>query len=328
MKFEFSAGAVVYREDERRGLLFLLLLKPNKEYDIPKGHIEKGESAEIAARREIKEESGLEPRFLPFFSVSTKYFFYSKKQKILKGVKIFIGKADTDKVKISEEHIAYEWLSYEDAIGKLKFKNMKEIFAEVLEYINRYDEMRRLDEEYSKLPGKHVRWDLSRRHVPGEGPLNAVVMCVGQAPGRNEDEQLRPFIGRSGQLLGTALAKAHMKRENIYITNIVPFFPPENRMPTDEEVGLCVPFLRRQIELVKPKFIIMWGSLSNKVLAGVTSVEKEHGRIVEKYGITYMTTFHPAAGLRFKRIHLLILEDVRRFGQAIKAEGKAEKQAI
>lgn len=320
MKFEFSAGAIIYREDEKKGLLFLLLLKPNREYDIAKGHIEKGESAEVAAKREIREETGLEPEFLPYFSTSIKYFFSSRKQRVLKRVRIFIAKSGTEKVEISEEHIGYEWLSYQDVIRKIKFKDMRKLFEVAFDYINRYNEMQRINEEYSKLPEKDPKWGLSRRLVPGEGPLNAKVMCLGQAPGKNEDEQLRPFIGRSGQLLSMAIKNAKMKREEIYITSVVEFFPPENRMPTDEEIEFCVPFLMRQIGVIKPRFIIMLGSLSNRIVAGVLSVEKSHGRMVEREGIVYMTTFHPAAGLRFKRIHELILQDMKKFSDVIKAE--------
>lgn len=319
MRFEFSAGAVIYREDEKKGLVFLLLLKPNKEYDIPKGHIEAGESSEVAAKREIMEESGLDIAFLPGFHADTKYFFYSKRQRIFKRLRVFVGRSHSPDVKISEEHIGYEWLTYEEAVRKIKFKNMRKVFADALDYIKRYDEMQKINQEYSRLPDKCRKWDLSRRLVPGEGPLNAKIICLGQAPGRQEDEQLRPFVGRSGQLLSSALSRARIRRENVYITSVVQFFPPENRMPTDEEVGLCLPFLMRQIEVIRPSFIIMLGSLSNRVLAGVESVEAEHGKIEEKEGITYMTTFHPAAGLRFRRIHQLLLDDLRKFGIRIKS---------
>ena len=320
MRFEFSAGAIIYREDAVEGLRFLLLLKPNREYDIPKGHIEKGESAEAAARREILEESGLEVYFLPGFRDDNKYFFYRGRQRVSKSVGIFVGRSDTLDVRISEEHIGYEWLAYDDAVRKIKFRNMRALFAKALDYIRRYGEMAGLNREYARLPGSVKGWGLSARLVPGEGPLNARVMAVGQAPGRQEDETLRPFIGRSGQLLGSALSAARIRRDKVYITSVVQFFPPENRMPTDEEVELCLPFLRRQMGIVRPQFIIMLGSLSNRVLVGVESVEKEHGRIVEIGGVRYMTTFHPAAGLRFKRIHQLILEDLRRFGTVIRSE--------
>ena len=124
MIFEFSAGAIIYRSSGN-GLLFLLLLKENNEYDIPKGHIEKGESAEEAAIREIKEESGLDVRLMPYFSRSTRYFFYKGKEKIAKSLRVFIAKAETEKMRISYEHKGYEWCSYESILIMLKKKSIR-----------------------------------------------------------------------------------------------------------------------------------------------------------------------------------------------------------
>lgn len=325
MKLEFSAGAVVYREDPKRGLLFLLLLKDNDEYDIPKGHIEAGESAAVAAKREIKEESGLVVNFVPGFSTGTRYFFYNGKEKVFKRLRIFLAKSETEKVTISEEHKDYGWFDYDETLKKIKFKDLRKVFTDAFDYIGRGKEMGEINKEYAELPASQRKWELSHKLVPGEGPLNAKVMIIGQAPGRFEDERLRPFIGRSGMLLSEALSKARLRRENVYITSVVQFFPPKNRMPTDEEVKLCLPFLKRQIDLIKPKFIITLGSLSSWILVGVESVEQDHGKMVEKDGITYMVTFHPAAALRFKRVHDIMLGDLKKFGAVIKG-AKKEKE--
>ncbi len=319
MNFEFSAGAVIYRKAGGGSLNFLLLVKKNGEYDIPKGHLEKGENQEQAALREIMEETGLRVSFTPGFSTDTKYLFYKRRQKILKRLRIFLAESASGEIKTSEEHRGYRWMGYDQVLRGIKFENMRSVFRDAREYIRKAEEMGLINKEYGRLCGLGGAWDLSRRLVPGEGPLNARVMLVGQAPGRLEDERLRPFIGRSGKLLGDAMAQAGMVREMCYITSVVQFFPPENRMPTDSEVELCLPFLRRQIALVRPDFIITLGSLSGKVLLGVRSVEEEHGRIIEKEGRTYMVTFHPAAALRFRRVHEILLKDLRDFGSVIEA---------
>lgn len=296
--FQFSAGAIVYRK-EKGEVRFLLLRRHNGDYDLPKGHIEKGETAEIAARREIREESGLSPDFLPFYKTTTKYFFHEKGKQILKSLKLFIAKTDEYYVKVSYEHISYEWASFDQAVRMLKHKNYARILADVREYIGKWEAMQALNEEYARLPASQKGWDLSRKLVPGEGRLDAKLMLVGQAPGDNEDRLGRPFIGRSGRLLDSILRKARIRREDVYITSTVQFFPPKNRLPSSDEVRLCRGFLKRQIEIVKPRYILLLGNLASKELAGMGTVEVNHGKTVVKDGITYMTTYHPAAALRF-----------------------------
>lgn len=319
MIFEFSSGAVIYRKDHQGKVLFLLLEKPNSEYDLPKGHIEEGESSSAAAKREIMEETGLSVEFIPGFSVITKYFFYRKKSKVLKKNRIFLAEVNSPKVTISAEHKAYIWMTLEEIKSRIKYKNTVLLFGAAASYINRKTLMDELNKEYMRLPEQASQWALSKRLVPGEGPLNSKVMIIGQAPGRNEDDLLRPFIGRSGQLLSSMLHKAGIKRSDSYITSVVQFFPPENRMPSDNEIKECLPFLMRQIYIIKPNFIITLGSLSGSELLGIKSIEKEHGSITRKDGITYMATYHPAAALRFKRILGIMSEDFKKFGTEINA---------
>ena len=325
MSFEFSAGAVIYRRKEGRPV-FLLLVKKGGEYDIAKGHIEKGETAKAAAEREIMEEAGIAVSFKEGFANDIRYFFYRKKNRVFKKVRIFLAEAGSEKVKISEEHIGYEWADYDAAVQKIKFKEMRRVFAKAAAYIDKIARMENLNRRYSSLPSENRNWELSSRLVPGEGPLDAQVMLVGQAPGRNEDEQLRPFIGRSGLLLDEALKKAGIRRERCYVTSVVQFFPPENRMPRDEEVGLCRPLLMEQIEIVNPRWIISLGSLSSSVLAGVEKISEAHGQFVSMGTREIMPTFHPAAALRFKRIRSLFEEDLcgfaARTGQTKRKAGK------
>ncbi len=322
MSFEFSAGAIIYRIEEGRPV-FLLLVKDGGEYDIAKGHIEKGETAKMAAEREIMEEAGIRVLFKEGFAKDIRYFFYRKKNRVFKKVKVFLAEADSKNVKISDEHVGYEWADYESVSQKIKFKDMKRVFALAAGYIEKIGLMDDLNRKYGKLPSENGNWGLSSRLVPGEGPLDAKIMLVGQAPGKNEDEKLRPFIGRSGLLLSEALKKAGIRRERCYVTSVVQFFPPKNRMPTEEEVGLCAPFLMQQIEIVNPRWIIALGSLSSSVLAGVEKISEAHGRFVLRGGNKVMPTFHPAAALRFKRIKGLFEEDLSEFAART---GRAENQ--
>ncbi len=295
---------------------FLLLKKTNGEYDFAKGHFEEGEDDETTARREILEETGLEPEFLPFFYTDVKYFLKSKGKKTLKTVRYFIAKSKTKNVSISKEHSGYFWLTERELFNKVIYKNTKEILNEVFEYVKKFEAINKINEKYSRLPG-NKGWMLSKRFVPGAGPVNANIMIIGQAPGRQEDEMLLPFVGRSGILLNEKIRRLEIERKYIYITSCVQFFPPKNRMPTDDEIEMCKPFLSAQIEIIKPKFIILLGSLSAKVNLNIEKVSEMHGHIIEKNNIVYLITFHPAAGLRFKRIKEIMDNDFDIFRKCI-----------
>lgn len=308
---EYSAGAFVYIKKAGK-VRFLLLEKDNGEYDMPKGHIENGESSRQAAMREIKEETGIDAQFEAFFSKSTAYFFFKSGARIAKQVRFFLCRVESEKVEISKEHKGYEWCDYDAALGKLKHKNLKELLGAAMDYISRIDAMEMINKEYRDLPKRDAKWDLSVRLVPGEGRLDAKLMIIGQAPGANEDEQLRPFVGRSGQLLDSLLRRVRINRKNTYITSVVQFFPPQNRLPSRSEVALCKPFLEKQMQIVKPRYVIALGNLSSETLLGIGEVEKNHGRLIERDDVTYLITFHPAAALRFKDNYGLMLADFRK----------------
>lgn len=135
--------------------------------------------------------------------------------------------------------------------------------------------------------------------VFGEGNSSARLMLVGEGPGADEDRLGRPFIGRAGQLLNRILEAAEIKREDIYITNVVKCRPPSNRLPLQPEVDACNPYLRAQIELIKPEMILCLGALATRTLydknAAITRVR---GQWKEIDGIRTLATFHPAALLR------------------------------
>jgi DNA polymerase len=136
--------------------------------------------------------------------------------------------------------------------------------------------------------------------VFGEGQFNAGIMCVGEGPGRDEDIQGRPFVGRSGQLLDKILAACGFSRNNqVFIGNIVKCRPPENRAPLPEERNACLPYLMKQIEVINPKIIILLGATAlNGLVDPKLKITKVRGNWIEWNGRLAMPTFHPAALLR------------------------------
>ena len=197
------------------------------------------------------------------------------------------------------------------------FENQRRLLKEANDYIDRKEAMERLNRGYRKLPAKSSVWGLSRNFVAGEGPLDAKVVIVGQAPGRNEDSTGRPFIGISGQLLGRLLKKAGLEREQVYITSVVQFFPPKNRAPSDSEVEACRRFLYRQLDIVKPKLVVVVGAVALRELLNMKGIMKVRGRLIRKDRY-YFITLHPAAAIRIKRNMPLIEGDFRKLKYALK----------
>ena len=318
MKFVYDGGAIVYTY-RRRTRLFLFLKNPDGWLDIPKGHVEKGETSEQAAVRETFEEAGLEVELDRFFRHASNYWYKEKGETVRKTLVTFLTRvAAGTRVKISEEHAGYEWLGFEDAMERISFADLKELLAVADDYISRKEEMDRLNGEYRGLPGRTKGWGLSMRYVPGEGPLNAKVMFVGQAPGRFEDAGGRPFIGTSGKLLDMLMGKAGLRRSQVYITSVVQFFPPGNRMPDEDEVATCRRFLIRQIGIVKPKVVVLLGSLAAMELCGEKEVMKKHGSLVEG-AYTYFITLHPAAAVRMKKRLPIVESDFKKLREIVKA---------
>lgn len=140
--------------------------------------------------------------------------------------------------------------------------------------------------------------------VLGSGNPQAQILIVGEAPGADEDRLGLPFVGRSGHLLDKMLAAIGVNRESVYITNILPWRPPGNRTPTDGEVAVCLPFLKRQIELIKPQvLLLLGGSAANAVLDNAEPISKMRGKwyeykLPDKTVVQALASFHPAFLLR------------------------------
>lgn len=137
--------------------------------------------------------------------------------------------------------------------------------------------------------------------VPGEGNIECDIFFVGEACGREEDEQGRPFVGKSGKLLNIWIEKElGIKRSDVYIANIGKCRPPNNRAPSPEEIECCLPFLKRQLEIIRPKIIVTLGRIAIQSLLGDNSIKitQERGMWKVFDGIPVMPTYHPAFLLR------------------------------
>ncbi len=149
--------------------------------------------------------------------------------------------------------------------------------------------------------------------VFGEGNPDAKLMFIGEGPGEEEDLQGRPFVGRAGEVLTSLIKNLGLKREEVYIANVVKCRPPMNRAPKPEEQKACLVFLRKQIEIIKPQVIVTLGDVATKALlqtrSGITSVR---GRVFEYKGIKVVPTFHPAYLLRNPSRKRLTWNDVQK----------------
>ena len=137
------------------------------------------------------------------------------------------------------------------------------------------------------------------RHVPGEGSLTARLVFIGEAPGLDEDLQGRPFVGRAGQLLTKMIEAMGLRREEVYICNVLKDRPPNNRTPEPDEMAACLPFLERQLDVIQPRVICALGSIALKALLGPHMfISAARGRVHDYRGIPLVPTFHPAYLLR------------------------------
>ncbi len=156
--------------------------------------------------------------------------------------------------------------------------------------------------------------------VPGEGDLNTKIMFIGEAPGAREDATGRPFVGAAGKLLTQLIETMGIKRDDVYITNIVKCRPPGNRDPQPDEIYSCLPYLKRQINIIYPKIIVTLGRHATKTIfeiAGITfrSMSNIHGNEfkgkIDGKHITIVPTYHPAAALYNPNLRQILFNDFK-----------------
>ena len=147
--------------------------------------------------------------------------------------------------------------------------------------------------------------------VPGEGPLNAEVLLIGEAPGANEDRQGRPFVGQAGQFLSELLAAGGLRREDVYICNVLKCRPPSNRDPLPDEIAQCKDYLDEQIDIVDPLVVVTLGRYSMGRYFPQQSISRIHGSVKLIGCRYYVPMFHPAAALHQQSLRTTILDDFR-----------------
>ena len=163
--------------------------------------------------------------------------------------------------------------------------------------------------------------------VPGEGAEDADIMFIGEAPGWHEDQQGRPFVGPAGQFLEQLLTSIGLKREQVYITNVIKTRPTSNRDPLPVEIQNCRPYLDRQIEIIKPRIIVTLGRYSMAMFFPGKSISKIHGTALKRDNIIYYAMYHPAAALHQQSLRKTIEEDMRKIPSLLaEVEGVKEEK--
>jgi len=165
-----------------------------------------------------------------------------------------------------------------------------------------------------------ARCDLCKgrtKAVPGEGNSQAKILFIGEGPGFHEDKQGRPFVGPSGQLLQELLKSINLKREDVFITNVVKCRPPDNRDPLPAEIDACNDYLDRQIAAIQSKVIVTLGRHSMAKFFSGEKISAIHGRARKKDGYICIPMFHPAAALRTESYKIALREDFKKIPVAL-----------
>ncbi len=172
--------------------------------------------------------------------------------------------------------------------------------------------------------------DLSKSRtnaVPGEGPENAEIMFIGEAPGFHEDRQGRPFVGAAGKLLDELLATIGIQREQVYIANVIKCRPPQNRDPMPEELAACKPYIDQQIELIRPKVIITISRFAMTRWFPDKKISDIHGKPKKFDNLVVLPMYHPAAALHQPSLKRVLEEDFKRVPQILKEMASLKEEA-
>jgi DNA polymerase len=165
-----------------------------------------------------------------------------------------------------------------------------------------------------------------KQAVPGEGAEDARIMFIGEAPGFYEDQQGRPFVGSAGRFLDELLASIGLKRDEVYICNVLKCRPPNNRDPLPQEIKACQKWLDRQIELISPKIIVPLGRYSMVRFFPGESIGKIHGTWQKRGGVIYFAMYHPAAALHQQSLRQTIEADFRKLPQLLAQADEVEEE--
>ena len=203
-------------------------------------------------------------------------------------------------------------------VNSLEIKSNLEHDSNELSEINTLKDLQSFIENYDECELSHT----ARSTVFCDGNVDAEVMLIGEAPGNQEDIEGKPFVGKSGQLLDKILETININRTNCYISNIIPWRPPGNRNPTAEEISMCLPFIKKHIELINPKVLLLVGSISSKSILdknlGITKLRGEwHTYKDGEIEIPALPIFHPAYLLRRPNNKSYVMRDILLFKRKI-----------
>ncbi len=179
-----------------------------------------------------------------------------------------------------------------------------------------------MTDHWNKLRNPHCRdcrlWETTKWVcLIGQGPTPCDIMVVGEAPGEREEGIRKPLSGTAGKLLDRMLKEAGLNREQVYITNVVHCSPPDNRTPTKDEIQACKKYLQAEMDIVKPKYVLLLGNVALQGALGRSGVTKYRGEIFERDGVQYLPTLHPAAALRQPKYMPVIKADIIRFAKLV-----------
>lgn len=163
--------------------------------------------------------------------------------------------------------------------------------------------------------------------VPGEGSETATIMFIGEGPGFHEDRLGRPFVGAAGKFLEELLSRIELKREDVYIANVVKCRPPGNRDPQPEEIEACSPYLDKQIQIIRPRLVATLGRFSMQRYFSGASISRIHGQPKRVGNVIYYPMFHPAAALHQPRWRSIVEEDFLRIPELLARLEQIEEQA-
>ena len=155
------------------------------------------------------------------------------------------------------------------------------------------------------------------KSVPGEGPEDAEIMFIGEAPGFHEDQQGRPFVGASGRFLEELLESIGLTRDDVFIANVIKCRPPSNRDPLPDEIKACKPLLDQQLELIQPKLVVTLGRFSMARAFPKARISRIHGQPRKIGGVLYYPMYHPAAALHQPSLRSIIKEDMLRIPELL-----------
>jgi len=164
--------------------------------------------------------------------------------------------------------------------------------------------------------------------VPGEGPENAEIMMIGEAPGFHEDREGRPFVGAAGKLLDELLATINLKRDQIYICNVLKCRPPQNRDPQPDEMEACKPYLDQQIELIKPKVIITISRFAMARWFADKKISEIHGKPKKLGELVVLPMYHPAAALHQPSLKRVLEDDFKKIPHILKEMANLKEEVV